>query len=413
MHKYIFIVGKPDPFSASAHAIREAGFSVGVFLDKLVTLKNPSDYDAVVPVDFSDPVSLDTLAIPDLSIAGLVCTYENYILAKARLAEKLQLPGISPESALLCTDKMLMRQAFADYDESLSPAFGEIASVEEATRFAQAHGFPVIIKPANLVKSLLVIRCDDREQLEASTRYALSQLHGLYKQYRVYGRAPRLIIEQFMEGQLYSVAAFAGSDGQATICPGVAALTNAAQAGFDDNFLYRRALPAHIDEQLQDRLFEAARRGMAALKLRSSPAHVELIHTTQNTIKIIEIGARIGGYRPRMYRLSYGMDLAAMEVANAASEPLIDTQAPLKGYTAVYELFPHTTGAFDALVPAEHVRIVAKRVHSLNIKAKRGAKCGPAKDGYKATAVVIVQDADYTEFMAKCAEVERLQVALL
>ena len=253
MHTYIFIVGKGDAPGALAKAIHEAGYLVGIFQDSQVQLKDHTLYDKVVSVDFanfsnsanssssSNLESLSELDVSGLSICGLVCTYETYVPAKAKLGELLNVPALSIQSAQLCTDKLLMRSAFAAYDTELSPAFSEIDSVEAGTRFVEQFGFPVIIKPANLVKSLLVIRCDTQEQLRASTDYALSHIEGLYEKYRVYGRKPKLIIEQFMEGDLYSVAAFVDKNGNSIICPGIAALTNASESGFDDNFLYRRA----------------------------------------------------------------------------------------------------------------------------------------------------------------------------
>lgn len=415
------------------------GYLVGIFLDSQVRLKNPAVYDKVISIDFVDLSDsfeasnstnssnsglLSKLDVSGLKISGLVCTYETYVFAKARLGELLDVPALSIQSAQLCTDKLLMRAAFAAYDHKLSPAFSEIDSAEAGLRFAKQHGFPVIIKPANLVKSLLVIRCDTPEQLRNSIEHALVHIEGLYEKYRVYGRKPKFIIEQFMEGDLYSVAAFVDNSGKSLMCPGITELTNASERGFDDNFLYRRAVPAQVDADLEERLFEVARRGIQALKLNSSPAHVELMHTKTNEIKIIEIGARIGGYRPRMYKLSYGLDLLQMEVALA-----VDRLLPLKsvakdGYTAVYEIFPHSSGTFASLAPQATVDDLARKnsqtsqtskasqAYSLTIKAKPGSPCGPAKDGYKAVANIILHDADYQVFLTKCSKVDTIEAVL-
>ena len=218
-----------------------------------------------------------------------------------------------------------------------------------------------------------------------------------------------------MEGDLYSVAAFVDKNGNSIICPGIAALTNASESGFDDNFLYRRALPAQINTNLEERLFEVAQRGIRALKLQSSPAHVELMHTVNDEVKIIEIGARIGGYRPRMYGLSYGLDLLEMEVALAVDQPVQVAPVTNAGYTAVYEIFPRTSGTFVSLAPQSAVDDLAGQAsqsYSFTIKARPGSTCGPAKDGYKAVAIVIVCDPDYHVFQTKCSKVDKIEVVL-
>lgn len=413
MQEYIFLVGKADPLDASLQSIRRAGYKVGIFQDTSVTLKDPARFDQVIPLDFTQSGLLDVSAIEGVSIVGLLATYENYIPAKSQLGTQLGLPVLSHDAARHCTDKLLMRQAFAAHDPALSPAFLEIASVKDAVKFGRTHGYPVIIKPGNLVKSLLVSRCDDEEQLAATVRSSLAEVAGLYKKHKVYEHEPKLIIEQFMEGDLYSVAAFATRDGSSFICPGITALTSAQQAGYDDNFLYKRQLPARVDARLQEKLFDAARQGMAALRLHSSAAHVELMHTREGAVRIIEIGARIGGYRPRMYNLSYGTSLLDAEVAVATDTPIRPMPDAAEAFTAVYELFPRESGRFDCLVPAPAVETIREAAYSLNVKVAHGDACGPAKEGHKAAAVIIITSSDEQQFAALCATVETIEVQLL
>lgn len=412
MQKYIFIVGKSDPLGATVQAIRHAGYKVGVFQDISIPVRDTSLFDKVVPSDFNTSNIFDYSAIGDIPIAGLLTSYENYIPAKALIGSKLELPVLSHEAAHRCTDKLRMRQAFATYDPELSPAFQEIQSVDAALDFGSAFGYPVIIKPTNLVKSLLVTRCDDEKQLAHAVQNALSEVAGLYRKYKIYDHQPKLIIEQFMEGDLYSVAAFAGKN-DIYFCPGVTALTSAQQIGFDDNFLYRRQLPATISNELEERLFAASRKGMEALGLRSSAAHIELMHTRDDKIKLIEIGARIGGYRPRMYSLSYGSSLYAIEIAAARDAPLPSIANDGSGYTAVYELFPRKAGKFDCLTPGPAVEALRTTAYSFKIKIQRGSSCGPAKEGYKAAAVIIVTSTDFGQFTALCEAVETIEVVLL
>lgn len=413
MQEYIFLVGKSDPLDASLKAIRRSGYKVGIFQDTSLILRDASRYDKVIPMDFTQPSLIEHLALVDVPIAGLLTSYENYIPAKALIGGHLGLPVLSQAAGQRCTDKLLMRQAFAAHDPTLSPAFQEIASVTDATTFGHTHGYPVIIKPTNLVKSLLVIRCDDEDQLSLAVQSALSDVADLYKKYKIYEHQPRLIIEQFMDGDLYSVAAFVTKNGDSYICPGVTELTSAQQAGYDDNFLYKRQLPATVSSELQDRLFAAAREGLSALELRSSAAHIELIHTRGDEVKLIEIGARIGGYRPRIYGLTYGISLLDAEIAVATDSPIEPMTNSARGFTAVYELFPRESGQFDCLTPQPDVEALRGTAYSLRIKVSHGSPCGPAREGFKAVAVIIVNSSDPQQFAALCDAVQKIEVRLL
>lgn len=387
MSSYIFLVGRTDSHYESATAIHNLGYKVGIFQDTDVPLDDPAKFDAVISVDFSAPdLAID---IPsDITIAGLQCTYENYIVAKARIAHKLNLPSISVDAARACTDKLLMREAFAQKSSGFTPQFAVAATIDDTTAFAKQYGYPVIIKPTNLVKSLLVMRCDNEEELRSNFEFALNNIDELYKKYGVKDRPPQLIIEQFVTGKLCSIAAFVDHTGAPHFCEGIVSLTTAHEHGADDNYLYARTLPLEVSEDMRSKLFAAANSGIRALDMRSTAAHVELIYTN-DSVYIIEIGARIGGYRPRMYQASYGLDLHSQEV-NLSIGKTPELNAVYDGPVSVLELFPDTSGTYDSIANETTLRALPSVVY-FSIKSNKGDRVGKAAEGYKASAIIILK----------------------
>ena len=104
--------------------------------------------------------------------------------------------------------------------------------------------------------------------------------------------------------------------------------------------------PTRLSVSEQEVIYKTAISGMKALGLRSTPAHIEII-LTNNGPKIIEIGARIGGYRARMYEYSLGIDLYQAAISTAQNKPL-DLIPKLQQASTVIELFPETCGSFVA-----------------------------------------------------------------
>jgi biotin carboxylase len=405
MAKTIFFVGRPYPKAYALPAF--GGYKLGILLDKNITVPDLDKYDEVIEVDFSSPKSfLGPLVERGARIDGLVCTYENYILAKSRIAAALGLPAPSIGSAEKCTDKLLMRQAFQLADPEITPRFGAVQTEEEALRLAEELSYPIIIKPANLVKSLLVLKCENEAELLRNLAYAQQKLQELYQRYRVYGRRPQLIIEEYIEGRICSIAAFVDKEGEPHFCDGMVSLANAQDINVNDNFIYRRTLPGDFDDKLSEKLFEVAAKGIKALQMASTPAHVEIVYNDEQ-VKLIEIGARIGGYRPRMYSVSYGIDLISQEVKIALGEKP-DLSGKLTDYCAVFELFPAAEGHFNDIKgdfdPAGFTYF--------SVKAKPGAMVGPAKNGYKAAAVIIVASPDKGIFEHLCNKVDGLEVSL-
>lgn len=403
--QFLYIVGKSDPHSASLDAIRASGYKAGLLLDSAVTLKNPELFDRVERVDYTQiDTELDRLATLDLDMAGLLCTYENYVVAKSKIGTYFDVPVQSLESAQLSTDKSLMRQAFIDWDPSISPAYTTVDTLEEALNFAHQYGYPLIIKPTNLVKSLLVLKCDDEEQLRERFTYAATAIGVLYEKYQIYDRQPQLIIEEFVTGEQYSIAAFVDHEGNPHFCDGIVRLKNAQDINVDDNYLYSRTIPATLPDDVIAEMFRVAEAGVRALAMKSVPAHIELMHGPSG-VKIIEIGARIGGYRPRMYSMSYGIDLITQEVKLALGETP-ELNGSFTDYCAVYELFPEQEGVFAEITSDTNSASFAY----YRVTAKTGDIVGPAKNGYKATAVIIVTHSDKKSFDALCSQAEAMKV---
>lgn len=407
MAKHIYFVGRPYPQLESLSLMQNPGYKIGLLKDIKLNLRKSQLFDTIVEVDFSSPQAMfASLHGKNLVIDGLVCTYENYIVAKSQLAKHFGVVAQSVESAQMNTDKYLMRQAFERTDPSITPGFGLADTEATALELAEQLNYPLILKPTNLVKSLLVLICNNEIELRRNLAYAQARISKLYQRYNVYGRQPRLILEQYVKGNSCSIAAFVDKVGQPHFCQGIVSITNAQEIGVDDNYLYRRLLPASLDKQLKTQLFETARKGVAALAMTSSPAHIELIYNDQE-IKLIEIGARIGGYRPRMYGKSYGLDLIDQEIQLALGKTP-DLSGDFRAYTAVYELFPKAEGKFvgiDGLVDN-------LSFESYKVKVKVGDPIGPAKNGYKAAAVIVVSHHDQQKFLEICQSVDKLAVRI-
>lgn len=329
-------------------------------------------------------------------IDATMTLYENYVLPMAWINKHLSLTGMSEASARACTDKYLMRQAFASSPEPISPAFAHVSSEADVRHFADTHGFPLILKPANLVKSLLVSKSENLEELIQNYRHTASIIDEVYATYAP-DRTPSIVIEEFLVGTMHSVAGFAGEDGTPYIVEQVVDLERAQDRGFDDNFLYSRTLPSVLSEEDQAAVRHCAALGIRALGMQGSPAHVEIILTAKGP-RIVEIGARNGGYRERMYRMACGIDVVGAALAiTLGREP--DLQAKKNEACAVIELFPDKAGTFAGIANAEAIQTLPSCVY-FRVRAAVGTPVGKAAGGHKFSAVCILHHADVQQVAA-------------
>jgi len=362
-----------------------------------------------IPLSMSSMEQLETelAALPaDLAVSAiLVAGYEQYVVPAAVIAEHFGVPGPSITSARAATDKLLMREAFQAASPSITPPFKRVENWEDVESFVKHHGLPVVLKPANLMKSLFVTKNFSIEELETNYREIVSALPAHYAALPG-SLQPEIIIESFLEGSMHTVAGCVEADGSIQLVPHIVDCLPAPGEHQQDSYLYSRQLPTRLSAKDQTSILEVARQGAQALKLRATSLHIELILTSQGP-KLIEIGARIGGYRARMYELGCRLNLYQAAIDIAEGRP---SQLPSGGKAsciAVLELFPDRDGQFQGL-DHEHELRQLPSFHYLSMKRQLGEAVGMARHGYRAVAVVMLKHSDAEQFQTDFAEVADL-----
>lgn len=405
--KTLYFVGKPYPHRSALEKLQALGYSLGLFYDPVNRLPHRDMFTKVIPVDFSSTESLlASLAGISLETSpdGLLCTYENYIRSRTVIAEHFSLPTMSSDAAVACTDKYIMRKKFQAYDSTITPRFVDAASLTDCLKFANTYGYPVVLKPTGLVKSLLVSICHSPEELSTAYLQTKELMHGVYAKYNVKDRAPSLIIEQFIDGDMCSVAGFVDRDGVPHLCNGIVELTTARKAGFNDSFLYSRKLTDRIPPDIKERILETARSGIKALGMSSSPAHVEIIYNGTSA-KIVEIGARTGGYRPFMYDESYSINTFEQEALLALGEPP-NLAGSLHRHTAMYEIFAKKGGVLKKYIGLDEVEGECTYIHKV---VQPGCETGLASNGFKAPLIIGISEASRNRFDILCQRIEKIE----
>lgn len=338
---------------------------------------------ANLEADFKNYDSLLS-TVRDAQPTAILTDYEHYVKPAAQLSRDLGLPAISVESAERCTDKNRMRKAFHAYDPSITPDFMRVLTEDDLERFVAEHDFPVMLKPTNLLKSLFITKNASLAELRENYREMQKQLPDVLEKLQAL-EEPEVIVEEFLDGTMHTVAGFADSEGAPHLIPDIVDIQTGRDRGSNENYLYSRMLPSTLDADTQSAVLEVAKKGIRALDMKNSAAHVEII-VTKNGPKLIEIGARPGGYRPRMYSEALGIDFYAAFI-NAVSGRTIDLSPSKTGATCTIEIFPDRRGIISEITNKAALEKLGSITY-LSYRIPEGEEAGLPSQGFKSSVIV-------------------------
>lgn len=379
-----------------------------VLLDETDKPKNiPPSYKAVIiKCDFTKETFIQKALMPyKHRFLAVTCRAERNIPLLKKVVPHVPYLNTPTEKSLdWTTDKIKMRQMLRSYDKAISPKFivAHDASQETMNKIERTVGFPLIIKPAGLAASLLVTLCYHREELESNLARTVKKIDQIYKKKRGRGE-PQILIEEFMEGSMYSIDSYVNQRGVVYHAPLVHVRTGRS-VGYEDFFGYMRITPVNIKSYKVDAAKHVAEKAIEALNLRSTNCHIELMRT-EDGWKVIELGPRIGGFRHEMYELSYGMDHSMNDILIRIPKKPVLTKR-IKGYTVVMQFYARQKGRLTNLEGINKIRKL-ESFNRIDIKKKIGDMCDFARNGDDPVFDIILFNKDRSKLLADIRRLEQ------
>lgn len=246
------------------------------------------------------------------------------------VAAGLGLPCNSPEAVARSTNKHLMRRAF---EQNGDPSPRSIP-VDADTRLDElALRYPVIVKPTDRSGSRGICKLDSGEGLAAAVQAAFAESFE-----------KKALIEEFAEGQEYSVECIS-FHGEHHLLAMTLKYTTLAPHFIETG----HKEPAPVDDETLERVRRVVFHALDTLGIENSASHSELKIAADGTIKIIEIGGRMGGdcIGSDLVRYSTGYDFVRMvlQVACGIAPDFTKVNEPM----AVESVFLFTQADVDEL----------------------------------------------------------------
>lgn len=271
------------------------------------------DKEAILKVCQEEAIDGITTIASDTAVVTV-----NYV------ATRMGLRSNPDEYSEVTTNKYKMRQCFMDNDVP-SPKF----TLADSSNHYQITGFkfPLIVKPTDRSGSRGVEKVLDPVQLEEAIVRAQNESFE-----------HKVIIEEFVTGREISVESIS-YEGKHNVLQ----LTDKVTTGAPFFVELEHHQPSTLAEDIKNRVREIVLHALDALHIQYGASHAELKITEDGDIRVIEIGARMGGdfIGSNLVELSTGYDFlkGVVEVAlGDFSEPVITNHK----YSGVFFLSEET-----------------------------------------------------------------------
>lgn len=362
--------------------------------------------DLVVRCDFSKPNKIAEALLPyNKELLAITCRSEQNMARFAQVIPHVPyLRTPTPDSLKWASDKYEMRRRMKLYDSSITPIFTLLRdnSKAERDRVIAKVGFPMIIKPTNLAASLFVSICYHEEDLEKTVKNTITKLQ---KAYENDGRLeePRIIVEQFMEGDMYSIDSYVTARGKVEHCPLVKVKTGKT-IGHDDFYGYLQITPPIFKRSTVEKAELVAEKAIHALGLRSSIAHTELMKIDDEW-KVIEIGARMGGFRHELHMLTCGIDHSLNDVL-VRIPAKVNLPKKCTGYACAMKWFASSEGVISEMKGIKKIEGL-ESFHRIELNKKVGDKAVFARNGGRSIFNLFLKNSDRAKLLADIRRVEQ------
>jgi biotin carboxylase len=363
--------------------------------------------DIALLCDFSKPHKIAEALRPyQDEFLAITCRSEQNMARFAQVIPHVPyLRTPTTDSLKWASDKYEMRKRLKIYDPSITPIFALLKenSKAERNRVATKVGFPMIIKPTNLAASLFVSICYHEEDLEKALRTTLSRLKSAYKDDNRL-EEPKIIVEQFMDGDMYSIDSYVTARGRVEHCPLVKVKTG-KMIGHDDFFGYLQITPPLFKRTTVERAEMVAEKAIHALGLRSTITHTELMKVDDEW-KVIEIGARMGGFRHELYMLTCGIDHSLNDVLVRIPSRIVNAKK-CTGYACAMKWFATKEGKITEMKGIKKIEQL-ESFHRIEVNKKVGDKAVFARNGGRSIFNLFLKNADRSKLLADIRRVEQM-----
>ena len=328
--------------------------------------------DAFFPVSVLDVEAVKKLAVDEKVDMVLTACADQVLLVQAQVSEELGLPCyIDYKTAKDVSSKELMKKVFVGNG---IPTSKHVILGEFDEKKVSELSYPIIVKPVDSYSSRGVRKVFNIEDLKAAFETAIE-----------ISRTNTAIVEEFVEGEELTVDVYIEEGTAHILCISIIDKI----PGNDRFVISRTRYPAHISDEVKEKVEAVAGQIAKAFNLKNSPMLIQLITDGKN-VSVVEFCARTGG--GDKFRLI--KQVSHFDVIKAVVDLTLGEKPHVEPYQLpeciVNEFLYAEPGVFDHLEGFDEMKEQGVISEYFQLKTK-GTVCGEIKSSGDRVAYYTIQ----------------------
>ena len=273
--KKVLILGAPVFQIPVIQKAKEMGLYVGVVdIDREAPALCYADEQFICSIRDKDAVLRIAKAFaPDGIVIG-AC--DTAVVTGAYICNQLNLPGNTLDTAIKATDKVKMLEAF--HEHGVAHPYFQVVKKMDIEKISTDFPYPVISKPIDSAGGRGISIIHHETELRQAALFSSKA-----------GISGDILIEEYMKGPEVSVEVIVVEG-----TPYILQITDKITSGEPNFYEIGHSQPSALEQEIKEQIRILAAKAVLAVGLFNSPAHVE-IKVTEEGVKLVELGARLGG----------------------------------------------------------------------------------------------------------------------
>ena len=264
-----------------------------ILIDKNINAVSKTYADKFYNFSVTDFTKIIKISKKNKIFAAISICSDLAVQPLSKISKKLKIPGISLNSAIICTNKIFMKNHFKK-NKIPTAKYHLFKDFKSTKKILSKMNFPIVIKPIDSYGQKGVFLIKNYKQLKMKINLSKKK-----------SKKKKILIEEFIDGIEINVVAIVKNYN-------VKILSMSKRSTYKDKsfgIAYEHKYPLEMERKIISQIKNLSIRTIKSIKIKNGVFYPQIIYNKNKGPHVLEIAARVpGGFMRELSMLASGID---------------------------------------------------------------------------------------------------------